>query len=373
MITSNPADALPHSASELLLSLNHLPSEEKLAQAKRLKYHVLLDQDIFGNCPRIHTAPKEWLPHNINSRMIVLPDMDVICKIYPEDTLTESLEAAVRGYAVRGDYVFVHEMSNGELDHTVGAAVSHEPLDLAAAKFRRILFPELRRRGRDEAEITKIGQDFISRVMSNLFWRDKIKKGIFLDEPFNNHVGVRDARFIRVINNMREAMNCDNRTLLGGSAVNPHRIIAWAAEAGTRIESLVRDAVEMTREVKPDRAFDRTTDSIHGQALELTEFLSEKFSGRWFCRKLRHGYSAATVGELIKRAEERLEDLERQGAPRTGEYFGHKEHWDRRVHLRLPLNPAYKALRQLKAYKALRQLKPWYELDPQLLADMLNT
>lgn len=310
----------------------------------------------------VQAIPKSWLPHHIGQGSIVLPDLKTISKEYPADTLTESLEAAVRDYAALGCYVFAHEMDDYALEYAVNAAVANEPLDLAAAKFKRVLFPELRRRGRDEAGITKIGQDFVSRVMSNLVWRDKI--GIFLDEPVTNYGGVRDVRFIQVLDTMREAMNCDNRTLLGGSAVNPHRIIAWAAEAGTRIEPLVRDAVQMTREVKPDKTFDRTTYSVHGQAYELTEFLSEKFSGRWFCRKLRQGYSAATVAELIERVDNRFESLERLGAVQEGEEYGCREHFERRRKLGLLLNPARKAL---------QQLKPWCELDPQLLADMLNT
>lgn len=356
MITQTPAEALPHSATELLLSLNQLPSEEQLVRAKDHKHMVLHS---YGS---IKVMPKEWLPHNIGQWTIVLPKLDVICAEYPADTLTESLEAAVRDYAARERYVFAHELSDSELASQIGSAVANGPLDLAAVQFKRILFPELRRRGRDEAEIIEIGQEFVNRVMSNLIWRDKL--GIFLDDPLHNHGGARDSRFIRVLNDMREAMNCDNRTLLGGDAVNPHRVIAWAIGAGTRIKSLVRDAVQMTREVTPTKTFDRTSDSVHGQAYELTEFISSTFSGRWFCRKLRQGYSAATIGELIERVENRLESLERWAGPRAGEDFGHKDHWDRRRRLGLPLNPARKAL---------QQLKPWYELDPQLLADMLNT
>lgn len=362
MITQTPADALPHSATELLLSLEHIPSEEKLVEAKRCNYSVVVNRDLLRRYPRIYAIPKSWLPHHIGQGSIVLPDLKTISKEYPADTVTESLEAAVRDYAARERYVFAHEMDDYALEYAVNDAVANESLDLAAAKFKRVLFPELRRRGRDEAEIIKIGQDFVSRVMSNLVWRDKL--GIFLDDSVTNYGGARDARFIGVLDTMREAMNCDNRTLLGGSAVNPHRIIAWAAGAGTRIETLVRDAVQMTQEVKPDKTFDRTADSVHGQAYELTEFLSEKFSGRWFCRKLRQGYSAATARELIERVEDRFETLERLGAVQEGEEYGCRAHFERRRKLGLLLNPARKAL---------QQLKPWCELDPQLLADMLNT
>lgn len=58
MITSTPpAETLPNSATELLLSLDHLPREEELVRAKGLKHTVLHS---YGS---IKVMPKEWLPH----------------------------------------------------------------------------------------------------------------------------------------------------------------------------------------------------------------------------------------------------------------------------------------------------------------------
>lgn len=57
MITVNEGNALPHSASELLLSLNHIPSEEKLVEAKRLNHSVLVHRDVLRRYPRIYQRP----------------------------------------------------------------------------------------------------------------------------------------------------------------------------------------------------------------------------------------------------------------------------------------------------------------------------
>lgn len=65
MITVNEGNALPHSASDLLLSLDHIPSEDKLVEAMRLNYSVVVHRDVFRRYPRIYAIPKSWLPNNI--------------------------------------------------------------------------------------------------------------------------------------------------------------------------------------------------------------------------------------------------------------------------------------------------------------------
>ena len=332
MIRQTTAETLPTGASDILLALEHLPSEDDLAFGLERDRYLTLNR---GNWELI---TQDQLPIVANPHVLQLGKLSRLTRDSEATTLTEAVTEAVRELLYEQDVCtrYVHELDKEELLDVAKKTSRFIHVDTSGELLRYVYLPELKRRDL-KAEALELGQQFFWRVIDVAMWTMPYNPQEAFDTPTSKERA--SNLFYRAIMCVRDGLdNCDNRTLLGEvtreRAANIIDLAVW--EDDDFDLELLRDAVALANE-STELGSNQDLNILQEGHQELCELFD--YSGwlwRWRSRNCR-AYTVAHLKRFIELSEKRT---------------GHSvDHW------RTP---------------SLSRLRTWWDRDPDLLVAMLQ-
>ena len=335
MITSTPlAEALPTGASDILLALEHLPSENTLAYALGSDHLIL-------NRGRWQLIEQDDLPNIASPHVLQLGRLYTLVQNRKTNTVAEALTEAVRELLVQQDVRtrYVHELDKAELLELTNRSVRlNMKVDTASEHLKRVFAPELIRRGMQD-EALRAAQKLFWRIAAEWVWASGYRPQERLD---SNAMDKDEAYkgFLRALQTARQAANCDNRTLLAGISPDKATDLIDLAVWGDWYDfdlDLLRDAVELVK-TSDDQTPPKNGPSIlHEDHQWVLEFLECR---GWF-QRLRLRRARAYTREHLARFIRMADKLARQVS-----------------------SPS--------VVTSARRLRTWWDRDPDLLVAMLQ-
>lgn len=332
MIRQDKAEDLPIGASDILLALEHLPSEESLAFGLESARYLIFNR---GHWELI---TQDQLPIVAKSHVLQLGQLSRLIQDIEATTLTEAVTEAVRELLAEQDVCtrYAHELDKEKLLEVVKKTSRFIHVDTAGELLRYVYLPELKRRDL-KAEALKLGQQFFWRVIDVAIWTLPYNP----QDAFDTITSEERASnlFYRAIKCVREGLdNCDNRTLLGevtrGRAANIIDLAVW--EDDDFDLELLRDAVALVNE-STELDSNPELNILQEWHQELCElFDCSGWLWRWRSRNCR-AYTVPHLKRFIELSETRA---------------GHSDNY-RRI-------------------QSVRQLRIWFDRDPDLLVAMLQ-
>lgn len=336
MIRQTTAETLPTGASDILLALEHLPSEDDLAFGLERDRYLILNR---GHWELI---TQDQLPIVANPDVLqlgqLIGQLSRLTRDSEADTLTEAVTEAVRELLAEQDVCtrYVHELDKEELLEEATKTSRFRHVDTAGEMLRYVYLPELKRRVLND-EALELGQQFFWRVIDVAVWTLPYNP----QEAFDTITSKERASnlFYRAIRCVRDGLgNCDNRALLGEvtreRAANIISVAVW--EDDDFDLELLRDAVALAKESTELNSNPELNILQEGHQ-ELCElFDCSGWLWRWRSRNCR-AYTVPHLKRFIELSEKRA---------------GHSaNYW------RIP---------------SLHRLRIWFDRDPDLLVAMLQ-
>ena len=301
MIKATPAAILPTGASDILLALEHLPSENTLA------YALGGDRQLILNQGRWRLITQDDLPIVTSPHVLRLGRLYTLVRNRETDTMAEALTEGVRELLVQQDVRtrYVHELDNEELLELTNLSVRlNMKVDTASKHLKYVFAPELVRRGLQD-EALRAAQKLFWRIAAEWVWSSGHRpqerldsNSMDKDEPYKG--------FLRALQTTRKAANCDNRTLLAGISPDKVTDLIDLAVWGDWYDfdlNLLRDAIEMVK-TSSDQTPPKNGPSIlhedHQCVLELLECRG------WFQRlrlKRCRAYTREHLARFIRMAD----------------------------------------------------------------------
>ena len=335
MIKATPAASLPTGASDILLALEHLPNENTLAYALGSDRHLVLNRG------RWQLIEQNDLPNIASPHVLRLGRLDTLVQRRKTNAIAEALTEAVRQLLVQQDVRtrYVHELDKAELLELTNLSVLlNMRIDTASEHLKNVFAPDLVRRGmKDEALLA--AQKLFWRIAAEWVW----SSGHIPQERLDSNSMDKDEAykgFLRALQTVRQAANCDNRTLLAGISPDKATDLIDLAVWGDWYDfdlDLLRDAVEMVK-TSDDQTPPKNGPSIlredHQWVLEFLECRG------WF-QQLRLKRCRAYTREHLARFIRMADKLARQVS-----------------------SPS--------VVTSARRLRTWWDRDPDLLVAMLQ-
>ena len=333
MIRQTTAETLPTGASDILLALEHLPSEDYLVFGLERDRYLILNR---GHWELI---TQDQLPIVANPHVLQLGQLSRLTRDSEATTLTEALTEAVRELLVQQDVRtrYVHELDKAELLELTNRSVRlNMKVDTASEHLKRVFAPELIRRGM---------QDEALRATQKLFWRIAaewvLASGYRPQERLDSNAMDKDEAykgFLRALQTARQAANCDNRTLLAGISPDKVTDLIDLAVCGDWYDfdlELLRDAVALAKESTELDSNPELNILQEGHQDLCERFDCSGWLWRWRSRNCRD-YTVTHLKRFIELSEKRA---------------GHScSYW----------------------ILSLRRLRIWFDRDPDLLVAMLQ-
>ena len=335
MITQNSAASLPTGASDILLALEHLPSENTLAYALWGDRHLILNRG------RWQLIEQDDLPNIASPHVLQLGRLDTLVQKRKINTVAEALTEAVRELLVQQDVRtrYVHELDKAELLELTNRSIRlNMKVDTASEHLKRVFAPELVRRGmKDEALLAS--QELFWRIAAEWVWSSGHRPQERLD---SNSMDKDEAYegFLRALQTVRQAANCDNRTLLAGISPDKATDLIDLAVWGDWYDfdlDLLRDAVEMVKTSSDQTPPKNGPSILHEDHQWVLEFLECR---GWF-QRLRLKRCRAYTREHLARLTRMADKLARRVS-----------------------SPS--------VVTSARRLRTWWDRDPDLLVAMLQ-
>ena len=333
MIKQIQAEFLSTGASDILLALEHLPSEDDLEFGLQHSRHLILNRG------RWELVAQDHLPTVASPHVLSLGQLSRLTQDIEATTLTEAVTEAVRELLAEQDVCtrYVHELDKEKLLEVVKKTSRFINVDTAGELLRYVYLPELKRRDlKDEA--LELGQQFFWRVIDVAMWTIPYNPQEAFDTTITSEEGASNL-FYRAIKCVREGLdNCDNRTLLGevtrGRAANIIDLAVW--EDDDFDLEFLRDAVALVNE-STELDSNPELNILQEWHQELCElFDCSGWLWRWRSRNCR-AYTVPHLKRFIELSETRA---------------GHSDNY-RRI-------------------QSVRQLRIWFDRDPDLLVAMLQ-
>lgn len=335
MIKETPAASLPTGASDILLALEHLPSENTLAYALGSDRHLILNRG------RWQLIEQDDLPNIASPHVLQLGRLDTLVQKRKINTVAEALTEAVRELIVQQDVRtrYVHELDKAELLELTNLSVRlNMRVDTASEHLKNVFAPELVRRGMQD-EALRAAQKLFWRIAAEWSWYSSYRT----DERLDANVMDKDEAykgFLRALQTARQAANCDNRTLLAGISPDKATDLIDLAVWGDWYDfdlDLLRDAVEMVKTSSDQTPPKNGPSILHEDHQWVLEFLECR---GWF-QRLRLKRCRAYTREHLSRFIRMADKLARQVS-----------------------SPS--------VVTSARRLRTWWDRDPDLLVAMLQ-
>lgn len=332
MITQSATETLPTGASDILLALEHLPSEDDLAFGLESARYLILNRRHW------ELITQDQLPIVANPDVLQLGQLSRLTRDSEADTLTEAVTEAVRELLAEQDVCtrYVHELDKDGLLKEATKTSRFRRVDTAGELLRYVYLPELKRRGLN-AEALELGQQFFWRVIDVAMWSLPYNP----QEAFDTFTSKERANnlFYRAIKCVRDGLgNCDNRTLMGDvtrkRAANIINLAVW--EDDDFDLELLRDAVALAKESKELDSNPELNILQEGHQDLCERFDCSGWLWRWRSRNCRD-YTVTHLKRFIELSEKRDEH--------SGSYW---------------------------RILSLRKLRIWFDRDPDLLVAMLQ-
>ena len=332
MIRQDQAETLPIGVSDILLALEHLPSENTLAYALWGDRHLILNRGHW------ELSTQDQLPTVANPHVLQLGQLSRLTRDSEADNLTEAVTEAVRELLAEQDVCtrYVHELDKEGLVEEATKTSRFRHVDTAGELLRYVYLPELKRRDLS-TEALEIGQNFFWRVVDVAMWALPYNP----QEAFDTITSKERTNklFYRAIRCVREGLgNCDNRTLMGEvtreRAANIISLAVW--EDDDFDLELLRDAVTLVKEATELDSNPELNILQEGHQDLCERFDCSGWLWRWRSRNCR-AYTVAQLKRFIELSEKR--------AGHSGNYW---------------------------RILSLHQLRIWFDRDPDLLVAMLQ-
>ena len=335
MIKATPAASLPTGASDILLALEHLPNENTLAYALGSDRHLVLNRG------RWQLIEQNDLPNIASPHVLRLGRLDTLVQRRKTNAIAEALTEAVRQLLVQQDVRtrYVHELDKAELLELTNLSVLlNMRIDTASEHLKNVFAPDLVRRGmKDEALLA--AQKLFWRIAAEWVW----SSGHIPQERLDSNSMDKDEAykgFLRALQTVRQAANCDNRTLLAGISPDKATDLIDLAVWGDWYDfdlDLLRDAVEMVK------TCDDQTPPKNGPSIlrEDHQWVLEFLECRGWFQQLRLKRCRAYTREHLARFIRMADKLARQVS-----------------------SPS--------VVTSARRLRTWWDRDPDLLVAMLQ-